>query len=223
MNKSFHSLKTLFSISIFTLLFFQGCNQNTIVIPKNDENTPNQKLLYTLDSSIKDIRNQLINNNKIDKKDTGTITITSFVDLNQFNKTSELGRIISESLFHELFSYGNFNLTDFRGQNEITINNNGEFYLTRNITKLQSETSNTYVIVGTYLKFEDNIVLNARILDNKTGKIVSSAKSIYRNEDCRILNSCNNVLRKIKLVSDSVKEEENKTTQEEKTTNKIIF
>ena len=182
------------------LISFQGCNQNTIVIPKEKAST--NEIYYTINDAILSLSNQLSKNHILSPKDTGTITVTSFVDLQQLNQTSTFGRVIGESLFSELFVRG-FNVSDFRGQNAITINAEGEFYITRNITMLQSEVSNTYIVVGTYSKIDQNIIINARMLDNKTGKIISSGRVMYANDDCSIFNICNNAQRKIKIVGDN--------------------
>ena len=190
--------KLLVSLSFVSILF-SGCNQNTIVIPVKYAST--NTIHKTLNSAILSIANQLSKNNKLSPTDSGTLTVTSFVDLKQLNKTSQFGRVLSESLFSELFIRG-FNLADFRGQNAISINATGEFYITRNITKLQSEVSNSYVLVGTYSKIDQNVMLNARVLDNKTGKIVTSARAMYANEDCAIFGLCNNAQRKIRIISD---------------------
>ena len=53
-----------------------------------------------------------------------------------------------------------------------------------------------------YSKIDQNIIINARILDNRTGKIVSSARAMYANDDCSIFGVCNNAQRKIKIVAD---------------------
>ncbi|HIP13456.1 MAG TPA: hypothetical protein EYG73_12155 [Arcobacter sp.] len=197
--------KLFLSLSIISIVF-SGCDQYAITIPIKEAST--NKTHNTLNDAILSIANQLSTNSSLKATDTGTVTITSFVNLQYLNKTSQFGRVLSESLFSELFVRG-FNLSDFRGQNAISINGNGEFYITRNVTKLQSEVSNTYILVGTYSKIDQNIMLNARIIDNKTGKIVSSARAMYSNDDCSIFGTCNNALRKIKIVKEtnSIKEE----------------
>jgi TolB-like protein len=185
MKKLFNLAAIIFSASII----FTGCNQNTIVIPKEKAST---NIVYqTLNDAIISLANQLSKNNKLLKSDTGTITLTSFVDLAQLNKTSQFGRVVSESLFSELFIRG-FNVTDFRGQHAISVNGTGEFFITRDISKLSSEVPNTYIVVGTYSRIDQNIIINARILDNKTGKIISSARAMYANEDCSIFGLCKN-------------------------------
>ena len=183
--------------SIFISVFFSACNQNTIIIPK--EKASSNTVNLTLNEAILSLANQLSQNNKMNQRDTGTITLTSFVNLKKLNSTSQFGRVLGESLFSELFVRG-FNVTDFRGQNAISVNETGEFFITRNIEKLDSEVPNSYILVGTYSKIDQNVMINARILDNKTGKLISSARSMYANEDCSLFGICNNLQRKIKII-----------------------
>jgi len=189
----------VYFILLILIIGFNGCKQTTVVIPK--EETPTNKVNLTLNDTIISIANQLAQYNKISSNDTGTLTITSFVNLDHLNKTSQFGRVLAESLYTELFIRG-FNVTDFRGQNAISINTDGEFYITRDIEKLQSEVPNTYIVIGTYSQIDENVVINVRILDNRTGKIVASARTLYANDDCAIFGMCNNAQRKIRLVSD---------------------
>ena len=193
---------TKIAISVLTAtILFTGCNQNTIVIPK--EKAKSNILNVTLNDAIISLANQLSTNNKLIITDTGTITLTSFVDLRRLNKTSQFGRVVGESLFSELFVRG-FHITDFRGQDAISVNKNGEFFITRDVSKLSSEVSNTYILVGTYSKIDQNVMINARIVDNKTGKIVTSARAMYANDDCSLFGTCNNMRRKIKIIKEQI-------------------
>jgi len=191
------------AISVLSIsIFFTACNQNTIVIPKEKAST--NVINISLNDAILSLANQLSTNNKLQTADTGTITLTSFVDLRKLNKTSQFGRVLGESLFSELFIRG-FNVTDFRGQDAISVNKTGEFFITRDISKLASEVSNTYILVGTYSKIDQNVIINARIVDNKTGKLVTSARAMYANDDCSLFGTCNNIRRKIKIVPEQSK------------------
>jgi len=209
--------KSIFFVLVLSILF-SACNQNTIIIPKDKASTNVTNL--TLNDAIISLANQLSLNNKMVKTDTGTITLTSFVDLKSLNSTSQFGRVLGESLFSELFVRG-FNITDFRGQNAISVNKTGEFFITRNIKKLSSEVSNTYILVGTYSKIDQNIMINARIIDNKTGKLITSARAMYANDDCSIFGLCNNSQRKIKIVPTSYKSK--MTVAKSNTQRKIKF
>jgi len=191
------SILKFISVLSLTTIIFTGCNQNTIVIPTQEAST--NKVYLTLNEAILSLANQLSKNNKISPTDSGTITITSFVDLKNLQQTSQFGRVLAESLYSEMFIRG-FNVSDVRGQDALTINKNGEFYITRDVSKLQSEVPNTYITIGTYSKIDQNVIINARIIDNKTGKIVSSARAMYANDDCSIFSICNNSQRKIKII-----------------------
>jgi len=125
------------------------------------------------------------------KERKSSLILTSFVDLNQLNKTTTFGRLLSESMFNELH-IRNFHVTDFRGQNAVSVNADGEFHITRDVEKLKDHISATeYIVVGTYVKFENHTVLiNSRILDSETGSIISTARVIYKPVDCTLFNLC---------------------------------
>ena len=95
-------------------------------------------------------------------------------------------------MFNELH-IRKFNVTDFRGQDAISVNADGEFHITRDVDKLKDHISATeYIVVGTYVKFENSSVLiNSRIIDSETGAIISTARVIYTPKDCRLFNLCN--------------------------------
>ena len=120
------------------------------------------------------------------------VLITTFVRLDNLKKTSEFGRIVSESLINELSNRG-FNVIEFRGQMGVSINAQGEYYITRDTNKLKSSVENTYVVVGTYSRQYKNIMLNARVLDNTTGQIISTSRSTFAHglrNDCVIFKDC---------------------------------
>lgn len=146
------------------------------------------------------LADRLLMSSRIPYNRLGDIAITSFVDLHQLNKTTHFGRIVGETMFDELFTRG-FNVTDFRGQSTLSVNANGEYFITRDINQMRNNIQNQYVLVGTYSISNDNIIVNARIIDNQSGTIVASAKSTYVSNDCKILENCP-APRKIKIITD---------------------
>jgi len=144
----------------------------------------------TLESTIASLATQLMRNVKMDT--TKPVLITSFVRLDQFKETSEFGRVISESLINEL-SNKNFNIVEFRGQMSVSINEQGEYFISRKPHELKNQVPSTYVVVGTYSRQVGKIILNARVIDNVTGKIISSARSTYEHgvaNDCILFRDC---------------------------------
>lgn len=146
------------------------------------------KIYQNLNGAIVAIADQLLTSNISKITD---VILTSFVDLNQLNKTTTFGRLLSESMYNELH-IRKFNVTDFRGQDAISVNADGEFHITRDTSKLKDHIGNIeYIVVGTYVKFEGNSVLiNSRILDSETGKIISTARIIYQPKDCSLFDIC---------------------------------
>lgn len=111
--------------------------------------------------------------------DDSTVVITSFVNVNQLNSTSDFGRIMAEHMISELHKKG-FKVKEYRGQNAISINADGEFHITRDIKKLSDTIEASYILIGTYSKINDNIMaVNARIVDFENGEIYATASGLY--------------------------------------------
>ena len=155
----------------------------------------------SLEQTITSLATQMMQNKKFNS--FKPVLITSFVRLDNFKKTTEFGRVIGESLINEL-SNRNFNVIEFRGQLAVSINAEGEYYISRNIKKLKDKIENTYVVVGTYSRQFEKIMLNARVIDNESGRIISSARATYvhglRN-DCVLFKDCKPA-RKISIVKE---------------------
>ena len=132
----------------------------------------------------------MLQNKKMDTNKP--VLITSFVKLDEFKKTTEFGRVISESLINELSNRG-FNIIEFRGQMAVSINEEGEYFISRKPYEIKGSIPNTYVVVGTYSRQAGRIMLNARVIDNITGKIITSARSTYAHgvaNDCMMFRDC---------------------------------
>lgn len=150
-----------------------------------------------INNTILELADKLLLSSRIDSEDLGELAITSFVDLHKLNKTTHFGRTLSESMFDELFIRG-FNVSEFRGQESLSINKKGEYFITRDIKLLNKTIPNKYILIGTYTTLEDQMLINARILNNTTGKIVASARAYYKSDDCKLLENCP-APRKIKI------------------------
>lgn len=144
----------------------------------------------TLEATIASLATQMMQNNKMHTNKS--VLITSFVRLDNFKKTTEFGRVISESLINEMSSRG-FNIIEFRGQMAVSINEQGEYFITRNTSKMKEEVQNSFVVVGTYSRQYGKIMLNARVMDNVSGQIITTARSTYEHglrDDCVIFKDC---------------------------------
>lgn len=174
------------------VMLLSGCvkQEPKIVEVEKEKIVYKVKAYDQLEELVLDLANQLQSSNKLGATLPNEIAITAFVDLHQLNKTTKFGRTLSESFYNELFLRG-FNILDFRGQHAISVNADGEFFITRDVKKLSKEVKNSYVLVGTYSSFGKGVAVNARIIDNSDGKVIASARSIYNVAgNCALFENC---------------------------------
>ena len=198
-------VKSFIFFSLMVVFMFSGCSMPSLnlfksssdptldKVRKGDYHDPYAKtnrIYQDLNGAIYAIADELFTSNTNKDKNTSVI-LTSFVDLNQLNKTTTFGRLLGESMFNELH-IRNFKIIDFRGQDAVSVNGDGEFHLTRDVEKLKDHIEAVeYVVVGTYVKFEEkNLLINARILDSETGEVISTARIIYHPVDCKLFDLC---------------------------------
>lgn len=149
------------------------------------------KIENTIDGAINSLVKQLL----VTQNEAllqSPIAITSFVQLDKLKKTSEFGRVLSESLISEL-GFSGLNIIEYRGQNALSVSESGEFFITRDTTQMRQEIQNTNILVGTISRLFDKVIINARIIE-PSGKIISSARVIYYPKtmlDCKIFDDCN--------------------------------
>ncbi len=216
-------LKTFVKACLFTLIvvFLNACSSNNLEryenkqVAEEDYNVQitkqhikiaedrqlNVTTQTTLEATINSLATQMMRNRKMNT--SKPVLITSFVRLDNFKKTTEFGRIVSESLINEMSNRG-FNVIEYRGQMSVSVNEKGEYFITRNPYKLKDEIPNTYVVVGTYSRQFGKVMLNARVMDNITGKIISSARATYqhnRKNDCILFKDCRPA-RTIKIIQE---------------------
>jgi len=151
-------------ITVLILLSITGCVE--------------KKLEYadSFPSAVELIADQLqINECKNNNRDN-KILFTSIVDLNNFKESSNFGRLFSESLMTKMKSKG-FNVVEYRGNNLVSRSLKGEFRLNRAQTnKLKNDDYN--ILVGTYSKMDDNVIVNIRVIDKDDSTLISAA-SVY--------------------------------------------
>lgn len=189
------------SLLLLAVLFqFSGClkKKETIHLPQNKNYSTSSLGSYfwgknsykDLDLAINEIANQLLLNITSNNHKNYKIALTTLVQLDDFSKTTSFGRTVSESLINELHAR-RFQVIDLRTRQLITVNDTGEFVLTREVEELKDEIGATYTLVGTYSILDDNrIVINARIMDIFTSDVISTARVMYQYENCEKYDLC---------------------------------
>lgn len=103
------------------------------------------------------------------------LLITTFVDINKLYRTSSFGRYVADQLMNE-FQQHAFKVIDMRKSQSVMVQEKrGEYGLSRDQYEIAPSFSAGAMLTGTYLVGEKEIIVNARILDNKTAALLSSA------------------------------------------------
>lgn len=166
-----------------------GCTNHNM--QKIEPQKIDKDIIHTeLPTLVREIASELVSKKLQDTN--SSVAVTSFVDLSKLNKTTKFGQILAESLIAD-FDAHNIKVIDFRGQQAVNINANGEFLLSRDTEKLRKEFQNSLVVVGTFSNFDGNIIINARILDFECGNVISSSRSYLKIKDSRLFDTCENI------------------------------
>jgi len=120
------------------------------------------------------IAKQLNKSKNSDYIKTKTLAILSIVDIEDYKRTSDLGKRISENLIYEMQTAG-FKVLDYKATNSITIDNKGEYLFSRAIKDLKKQRKVTYALSGTYTRYRDSLSINCRIIDITTSIVVATA------------------------------------------------
>jgi TolB-like protein len=116
-----------------------------------------------------------------DRKSLGnTFIVTTFSNLDNLSETSTLGRLLCESLIHEL-QVRKWQVFDVRLTRDVIVNPTGEFSLSRDINKIRETYKVGGVVTGTYTNIDNVTIVNARSIDTNTGIVLSSAQARLSN------------------------------------------
>lgn len=106
------------------------------------------------------------------------VIITSFSNLDNFSETTTFGRLLGEQLMHELKVRG-WQLVDMRVTKSVIINPAGEFSLSRDLGRIRESFPAGNVLVGTYVRTSDGVLVSARVIDVASGHVQSTAQSRF--------------------------------------------
>ena len=102
------------------------------------------------------------------------IAVTTFVDVNDFNRTSSFGRSMTDALMALLHRHG-FQVVELRKTRNFLIEKGkGEFYLSRNITEIAARQSVSAVLVGTYTEGLNVVIISTRLISAADGQVLST-------------------------------------------------
>ncbi len=101
------------------------------------------------------------------------LVVTSFVQLDDFSRTSRFGLLLAEQLLSRLAGHGLI-LKETRMQGVFYQGCNGEFVLSREFSRVARELDARLVLLGTYLEARDHVLLNVRLVDFHQQTVIAS-------------------------------------------------
>ncbi len=106
------------------------------------------------------------------------VLITTFVDLKKLYRTSSLGRFVSEQLMTEMQQH-RYTVVEMRKSDTVMVQQKrGEYGLTRDPAEMRDMVAAGAMLTGTYTPMKNHVMLNARIIDNRSAKLLASANVI---------------------------------------------
>ncbi|ENY71531.1 FlgO family outer membrane protein [Aeromonas diversa] len=108
---------------------------------------------------------------------TEPIAVASFVDLDTLQDTNWMGQQLQESFIHELNRRGEV-VVDFKLTGAIKVTPQGDFVLSRNYKDLASRLPISRILVGTFSRNKQGVLVNARIIDMRTKMVETTAQNL---------------------------------------------
>jgi TolB-like protein len=141
------------------------------VMPGPTSSTPNRKDQFGAAYMVSVLRDQLRHPEVVNQP----VVVTTFVDLNNLNKSSIFGRVLAEEVLNELHQAG-FTVSEIRKGRDIFIRQElGELILSRDAREVLSKFRARAILAGTYVATKESIIINARLIDINSPLILSSS------------------------------------------------
>jgi len=162
-------MKKLFLFFILTV-YTAMLSAETLNLKENQDNASQY-----IDAIANSLALQFSNNRNSKTVKQKTLVILSIVDINNFKKTSQLGKRISEELIHSMEMYG-YKILDYKATDAIVIDKDGEYLFSRAMKDLKKQRRITYALSGTYARYPDSLSINCRIINIETSIVVATAQ-----------------------------------------------
>ncbi len=138
---------------------------------------PNVVQAQELKLKVKEMASQLLETWPGDNLSGLVALPTSFVQLDNFQQSSPLGRYLAEALIYEFNTRG-FAVQEYRLTGEIAMNPGGEFALSRALAPYKLGQPWQAVVVGTYYRDQYSLLVNARLVRSEDGLVLRSAELV---------------------------------------------
>lgn len=107
------------------------------------------------------------------------VLVCTFVDLKKLYRTSSFGRYLAEQMMTEMQNR-RYTVLELRKSKAVLVQERkGEYGLSRQPEEIRDEVAAGAMLTGTYTPVQDHVIVNARIIDNRTAALLSSATMVF--------------------------------------------
>ncbi len=140
---------------------------------------PVHEAAQELKLKVRELADQLLSNTA-NGSIAGIIALpASFVSQDNFRQSSAFGRYIAEQMFYE-FNQRGVPVREYRiGPELVSVPGQGDFMLTRQAGNIVMNSNRAAVIVGTYYSDDDNVFVNARLINGVNGMVLRTANVVF--------------------------------------------
>lgn len=113
------------------------------------------------------------------------VTDLSYTD-SALDQGSLFGHHFSEAMIYDLHRFG-VPVLDYKATDYIRVTPDGDFVLSRNFEELKAELPIKYVITGTMTTHQQGLLINARLIQIDSKRVISAARTFVPNHIVRAL------------------------------------
>jgi len=101
------------------------------------------------------------------------LLVATIGNVDSVETSSPLGRMISEQISSRLSQRG-YNVSEMKLRSSINVTEGGEYILSRDPAAITAEHQAAAAVTGTYTRAGDHVLVNLRLIDLGSGRIVTS-------------------------------------------------
>ena len=171
-------IRTLLLIS---LLFVSGCahNQPVAVQQSPPSHAEATGLVLSINAMTAELLSNLEDADPFGGDLADGLVVTTFVESRKMTCTSSFGRYLADQLMNE-FQRQAYTVVEIRKARAIRVEESrGEFGLAREPEQIREELQVGAMLTGTYLVGHDDILVTARIIDNRSATLLASSTVVF--------------------------------------------
>lgn len=154
----------------------QRINQQQAFSPESVTQHYRQTPVVTLDHYARNLVHELMaNHHRVEEQAMVAVTDLAFIDTD-LQQGSVFTNHLSEAIIYDLHLFG-VPVLDFKVTDYIRVTEKGDFVLSRDFSELSAELPIKYVVTGTVTHHQSGLMLNARLIQIDTKRVISAART----------------------------------------------